>query len=416
MQPYIYFEAFLGVKAPWSVQEVALDEKKKAIYIELGYAQEKQKFSFFSKNTNLDPAAINELGSKKTWTHTSFGYYTCYISSAFANSMINGVGISREVMAQPAFMGDLKRNYTHQLRQQVAIASARNFSPEAIASQFVIDLALVQEILQDVAQASEQNRLAACLPTEADPIWERIISDKLHLKTQNFSLRLLLSKLKLLFLEAQDDATVAAAIAELRQYFISQAANLDVEINQICSLSVKKQAAEERTAAANKLVLPSLKNAIWLKILGGKINLNSSNVSLNLLLVRSRHAFQNSLDNHAKILVLHSVREYFKKNARLLRTELVLINQLMNAPEEVQFTLPDERHQVWQRILKDDAFLPSSHIAYKLLLANLRSQLLMNPGQVVELNAARRIRDFMKQNQRFLEREYRQVLDSSYSL
>ncbi len=274
---------------------------------------------------------------------------------------------------------------------------------------------MVGEILQDLEKAAENDRLAACLPTEADPIWERIISDKLHLKTQNFSLRLLLSKLKLAFLDAKDEAIVANTIIELRKYFISQAANLDVEINQVCSLSLKKQAAEERAAAVNKLVLPSLKNTIWLKMIAGKINLNSSNVSLNLLLVRSRHAFQNSVDNHGKLLVLNSVREYFKKNARLLRAELVLINQLMNAPEDVQFTLPDEKHQVWQRILKDDTFLPSSHIAYKLLLSNLRSQLLMNPDPIVEIGAARRIRDFMKQNQRFLENEYRHVMSSSYS-
>ncbi len=415
MQPRFYFEAFLGIKAPWSIQEVALDEKKKAIYIELGYAQEKPKFSLFSKSGEVDPSGISDTGTRKRWTHTSFGYYSCYITSSFANNMINGVGISRDVLSQPAFIGDLKRNYTHQLRQQVAITSARGFSAEAIASQFAIDLVLVQEILQDLEKAAESDRLAACLPTETDPIWERIISDRLHLKTQAFSLRLLLSKLKLAFLEAKDDAAVNATVIDLRKYFISQAANLDAEINQVCSLSMKKQVAEERAAVVNKLVLPSLKNGIWLKMIAGKINLNSTNVSLNLLLVRARHAFQNSADNHGKLVVLNSVREYFKKNARLLRAELVLINHLMNAPEEAQFTLPDENHQVWQRILKDDAFLPSTHIAYKLLLANLRSQLLMNPDPVVEISAARRIRDFMKQNQRFLEKEYRLVLNRSYS-
>ena len=178
---------------------------------------------------------------------------------------------------------------------------------------------------------------------------------------------------------------------------------------------MKKAAVEERAAAANKLVLPGLKNGIWLKLISGKVNLNSANVSLNLLLVRSRHAFQNAIDTQHRLLVLNSVREFFKKHARQLRSELVLINQLMHAPEEVQYTLPDEKHQIWQRILKDDTFIPSSHIAYKLLLANLRSQLLMNPDPVVELSAARRVRDFMKQNQRFMESEYRMVLNSSYS-
>jgi hypothetical protein len=138
-------------------------------------------------------------------------------------------------------------------------------------------------------------------------------------------------------------------------------------------------------------------------------------MSLNLFLVRLRHAFQNSADNNARVLTLNSLREFFKKNARSLKPELVLINKLMNAPEETQFTLPGEQHDIWKRILKDDSFIPSAHMAYKLLLSNLRSQLLMNPDPVVELNAARKIREFINHNQRFMQQELRMVLRNSYS-
>ena len=91
----------------------------------------------------------------------------------------------------------------------------------------------------------------------------------------------------------------------------------------------------------------------------------------------------------------------------------LFINQLMNVPEEAQYSLPDERSEIWKRILKDDTFIPSSHIAYKLLLSNLRSQILMNPDPVVELNAVRRVRDFIKHNQRFMQQELRLVLSNS---
>lgn len=414
-QPKHYFEAIFGINAPWSIQDVAIDEKNKIIQLELAYSTEKSRFSFLSKSADADANGIGETPTVKRWVHTSLGQYSCYVSSAFVDKSPSGLGIGRGSLLQPSFIGETSRNYTHQLRQQVALAHMRGLASDAIANLYKIEINLADEIINDINSTAETYRLATCLPTEADPIWEKIITDKFHLKTQLFSLKLLLSKLKLTILEKEGEARLTESITELRKFFIAHTNSLDAEYMQICALSTKKVAAETQRAAATKLVLPALKNSIWLKLITGKIDLKSTNMSLNLFLVRLRHAFQNSADNNARVLTLNSLREFFKKNARSLKPELVLINKLMNAPEEAQFTLPNEQHDIWKRILKDDSFIPSSYMAYKLLLSNLRSQLLMNPDPVVELNAARKIREFINHNQRFMQQELRMVLRSSYS-
>ncbi len=314
---------------------------------------------------------------------------------------------------QPNFLGDPNRSYTHQLRQQVALANIRGMAIDAISNMLKVDIGIIEEILGDIDRTPETHRMATCLPCPSDPIWENIITDRFHLKTQLFPLKLMLSKLKLSMIDPKVEIKLSDAVNELRKFLISHINTLDAEISQICALSTKKQAIEERQNTTTKLVLPALKNSIWLKLITGKIDLNSTNMPLNLFLVRLRHAFQNTDDHNAKIFSLNSLREFFRKNARSLKKELVLINQLMNAPEEQQFSLPDERSDIWKRILKDDTFIPSSHIAYKLLLSNLRPQLLMNPDPVVELNAARRVRDFIKHNQRFMQQELRMVLSSN---
>jgi hypothetical protein len=136
---------------------------------------------------------------------------------------------------------------------------------------------------------------------------------------------------------------------------------------------------------------------------------------LNLFLVRSRHAFKNTSETNTRLAILNSLREFFRKNARSLKAELIVINKLMHTPESEQFSLPNEQHQIWKKILKDDTLILSSHMAYKLLLANLRSQIRLNPDPVVELSAARRIRDFINQNQRFMQNELRQVISISHA-
>ena len=412
-QPKHYFEAILGINSPWSTQDVNIDEKNKIIQITLSYHFEKSRFSFFSKANDVNNNKIVDTGLTKRWLHGSIGYYSCHILSSFYDPNISSAGISRDALLQPNFLGDPNRNYTHQLRQEVALAYIRNLTPDAIANILRIDQSLVDDILSDIEKTPESYRLATCLPCESDPIWEHMIYDKFHLKTQLFPLKLILSKLKLSMIDPKVDVKLSDSVNELRKFFISHINTLDAEVSQIVALSMKKQSIEERRNTTTKLVLPALKNSIWLKLITGKLDLGSSNMPLNLFLVRLRHAFQNTDDNNARVFALNSLREFFRKNARNLKKELVLINQLMNTPEEDQYSLPDERSEIWKRILKDDSFIPSSHIAYKLLLSNLRSQILMNPDPVVELNAVKRVRDFIKHNQRFMQQELRLVLSNN---
>jgi len=409
MQPKSYFESLLGIHAPWTIQDVTIDDIHRVIEIEVATSNEKSMFSFLNKDAD-------QATSKKRWAHINLGHYTCYISSKHNPKADNELSLTQSTLLQPQFIGDTHSNYTHLLRQQISLAKLRGLDTTAIASLFKIEASLVEKIMADVAKFPENTQLACCLPTEIDTIWEKILTDKVHLKTQVVPLKLILSKLKLTNTDAkQHQDNLKDSILSLRKFFISQAKILESEYCQVCGISNKKQLSEERQSNVTKLMLPSLKNSIWLKMITGKINLHSTNVSFNLFLTRLRHAFQNSKDNNSRLNTLNSLREFFRKNARQLKPELIQINKLMNAPEDTQYSLPDEQHKIWRRILREDGFIPTAHVAYKLLLANLRSQVLMNPDPVIELNAVRRIRDFLSHNQKNMQQELRMVLKTAYA-
>lgn len=408
-QPKSYFEAVLGINAPWTVQDVIIDEMHRIIEVEVALSSEKSMFSFLNKGHEEATAQ-----GKKRWSHINLGHYTCYISSLHTQKADQDLSLTQSTLLQPQFIGDTHSGYTHLLRQQVSLAKLRGLDPAAIASLFKIEISLVEKIIADVAKFPENTQLACCLPTEVDSIWEKILTDKVLLKTQVVPLKLLLSKLKLSTDDKNRDSLKESILA-LRKFFISQSKILDAEYCQVCSISNRKQIADDRQSTTTKLLLPSLKNSIWLKMITGKVNLHSANVSFNLFLTRLRHAFQNSKDNNSRLNTLNSLREFFRKNARQLKPELIQINKLMNAPEDTQYSLPDVQHKIWRRILREDGFMQSGHVAYKLLLANLRSQVLMNPDPVIELNAVRRIRDFLSHNQKTMQQELRMVLKTAYA-
>ena len=99
------------------------------------------------------------------------------------------------------------------------------------------------------------------------------------------------------------------------------------------------------------------------------------------------------------------LRDYFHKNFRALRSELILINRFINVSRSSNVALPDASHGIWRKILRQDDFIPSEHIAYKLLLSRLRSKLLQSDDPVIELEAARSVRSFIEQNQRTMHKE-----------
>lgn len=413
-QPAYYFESLLGINPPWIIKEIVFEEKKKTVQLFLDIPPEKSRSFFLTKSTPETTDGATDSGMQKRWFHTGIGCYSCIIVSKYVNQTPCISGISRDTLTQPHFLGSINRSYTHQLRQQVALSSVLGMSSETIARCYNIEQSLVDEILIDVEKTPENYRKATILPMETDSIWEKIITDKFQLKTQTLPLKLLLSKLKLANYDSQ--AKLSESIGELRKYFVAHANNLTAEYKQVCSLpNAMPSTTAEHQNNVLKLVLPALKNSIWLKLIAGKVDLESRNMPLNLFLVRSRHAFKNTSETNTRLAILNSLREFFRKNARSLKAELIVINKLMHTPEAEQFSLPNEQHQIWKKILKDDSLIPSSHMAYKLLLANLRSQLRLNPDPVVELSAARRIRDFINQNQRFMQNELRQVISISHA-
>ena len=105
------------------------------------------------------------------------------------------------------------------------------------------------------------------------------------------------------------------------------------------------------------------------------------------------------------------IRNYFLKNYRKLKPELLLINRALEVRKKSSFKLPKEEHEVWRKILHDKDLVSSNHMAYQLLLSKLRAQIQLHQDPVVELNAARSIRNFLKQNQHSMRKELSQVFE-----
>ena len=392
-------EEILGIQAPWHIKSVQFDSGRQIANIYLDSKDKKKLFGLIDSNKQAD--VVKQQGQ---WTFMPLATYKSVIHAEVA--ITDSEAISLTSLDNPSYLGNTSRSYSNYLLQQVALAELKGIPEAFICATQRITEELYQQIRTDIEKASPQARSLIFLPPENDPTWLRVLKDQMLIKTNLLPLKLLLSKLKLSAAKTTDNDEVVNLVAALRKFFVANVHVLDDEISQLCGINDDKT---RRQVAVNKqkqrLVLPALKNPVWIDLLTGRLKLNSQSVPLNLLISRQRIGFLQGKDSATRIDAIEKLREYVRRNHRSLKPELVLINRAMAINEKSSLRLPNPDHEIWQRILQDDDTVPSENIAYKLLLAKLRMQVQTSSDPVIKLEAARSIRNFMGQNQRALKRE-----------
>lgn len=390
----------LGIYAPWSIHSAKVQETTRAIDVHVDTGERARLFGLLSQNRRKSFANANTC----SWQYMMFGRYRVVIHAPIETQRASSSVLNYDELNQPCFLGNHQRKYSNFLRQQVVHLHALDARRDQIAHSLALPAQLVETILEDLSGVSTQIQALSGMPMELDPVWERVLRGEILLTTQTLPLKLLLSKLQLATAGISRSADLIPLAMDLRKFFIANAWILGREIEQIFGstlLPAQRKAAEP----VQKLVLPALINPVWQELITGKVNLRSGNVALNLLISRQRIQHESGSNPRSRLEAIEVLREYFHKNHRSLQPELLLLNRACAMREKTRYRLPEADHLVWQQILEDDTVIPSNHMAYKLLLTRLRAQVRHQPSNAIKLDAANRIREFIKQNHKSMKQE-----------
>lgn len=409
--------AMAGIYPPWSIESVDIDDKEKLLTLTLGLiAETRSKYlGILGSGRSAQKDAGETYGS---WHHLPVGVYRTIICSAVPAQLQNIKNdLDRHVLELPHFLGSNTRPYSNYLRQTVALARLKGVDDDALSSCMGLPDNIVKSIVHDIDHVAPNDDNLVLMPMEIDPVWQDVLLDKLHLKTSLLPLKFLLSKLKLASAKAKSADDLLEYVMELRNFFLANASKLNDEVYQICGLTNKN--IKRKTNVENmsqRLVLPSTNNPLWIDLLTGKLSLNSQSIPLRLLITRQRNMFLQAKNNTEKVHAIDVIRDYFRKNCRVLKPELIIINRALSVSKNTKYALPDPNHAIWQKILNDDQFIPSDHIAYKLLLSKLRNQITQNRDPVLSIEAAKNIRSFIAQNQKTMRNELTVILQQANAI
>ncbi len=393
----------LGIHRPWLIKSVGADNRKSQIVVNLEASKKNKNLSFFDSKKN-NPKLI-----EGSWAYQPIGSFRSIIQ-AYTSPLQSNTAINDTLLSLPAFVGHPARKYSNYLRQQVALSQLKGLDNSTIASTLFIDEALVEQIIKDINLSPSKARALVCLPTEVDPIWNKVLSNRVFIRTSVLPLKLLLSKSELA-IRSGKGVDFFEIIMQLRNFFIANIHLMDDEIDQLCGFNSENMKSRLRQRKSKqRLVLPSLMNPLWFNVLSGNLELKSPHVPLNFLISRQQEAFLKSNTLDEKIQAIDTLRKYFRKHYRSLKSELLFINRVLEIPGQSQWRLPAADHEVWNKILQDKNFIPSNHVAYRMLLATLRSRVSLSSDPRVKVQAVLRIRDFLCQNKNAMRNEINNIL------
>ena len=387
-------EQILGVYAPFRVKDVFINSEQEVLTVQLEEQSNKIRGIFSNSVKKV-------TGKKVSWHHSKTGRFNTVIeiepsASTFSKS---------RTLNPPAFLGAQNSNYTYQLQQTILLAASKKLDSETISSLTGVDRQLIAQIISDAENVQQDQQAQNMLPLETDPVWRAIIKHDISFKTNLSSLKFLISRLELTYINnKQDPSVIQDSVATLRQFFIKYRAQLKSEYAQI-GVNLEPVSQKTETKKSNKRVSLTAEHPIWNNILTGDIDLLSKNTGLNLYITQLKTLYRkNENTNDDKHQIAKELLFYLKKNMAKLKPELVSISRIVTQMGEVNAnqSLPDENSPIWTRLLNGEFNIESKQMAFKLLLVKARSN--ENTSEAVE-----QVRQYFSRNSRLLENELRQI-------
>lgn len=148
--------------------------------------------------------------------------------------------------------------------------------------------------------------------TPAHPVWDNILTEKFSLMSSNLAFNLYISRLKNLYNKDLSSSEKRDIVIELMKYLKKNIASLRNELIAI------KKIAENIDSEPEDNNIPEKSDSIWQDILNERVELKSSKLNLNLLLVKLKSQMAKGFEQESS----EELHQFFSDNYRSLKHEI----------------------------------------------------------------------------------------------
>lgn len=202
---------------------------------------------------------------------------------------------------------------------QESVATLRAFfvkNKASLTSEYQQIGAKKEEVVNPIDKPATQNKSASKL-TPTHPVWDNILTEKFSLMSSNLAFNLYISRLKNLYSKDLSSSEKRDIVIELMKYLKKNIVSLRSELIAI------KRISETIDSEPKDNNIPNKSDSIWQDILNERVEIKSSKLNLNLLLVKLKSQMAKGFEQESA----EELHQFFSDNYRSLNREIQSLSE-----------------------------------------------------------------------------------------
>jgi hypothetical protein len=202
---------------------------------------------------------------------------------------------------------------------QESVATLRAFfikNKANLSSEYQQIGAKKEQVVNPIDKPATQNKSASKL-TPTHPVWDNILTEKFSLMSSNLAFNLYISRLKNLYSKELSSSEKRDIVIELMKYLKKNIASLRTELIAI------KRISETIDSEPKDKNIPNKSDSIWQDILNERVEIKSSKLNLNLLLVKLKSQMAKGFEQESA----EELHQFFSDNYRSLNREIQSLSE-----------------------------------------------------------------------------------------
>lgn len=253
------------------------------------------------------------------------------------------------------------------------------------------------------------------LPPETDDSWQRIVSGEHDIQTNAVGLQMLLQRVRQDIANNPSEVTRLNASKLLRQYFIKNRNQHKADVAIITEKSLQTGGAKQNLMPGNVVKfhssltdLPDNHHPIWQTIVTGKLQIQTANVALQMMMERVRQSTERNPSESSHAAAIKILRHFFMKHKERLHDEIQQMG-IQLAPAESVMSIPAENAVCWNELIDGDLKIVTNTVGLQMMMERVRQSVEKNNNNSNRMAGIKILRQYFIKHQATAQNEIRQL-------
>tara|TARA_R110002072_G_scaffold14582_9_gene60242 strand:- start:56503 stop:58056 length:1554 start_codon:yes stop_codon:yes gene_type:complete len=424
MQDTEILTLLLNLDDEWHINTVEVDRPSNRIDIAIAHGSKKKKSFFGNSKSNDDIQTIKlrhlPISGMRTYLHVP-APSTVESNKSWAPS---GSQLTNEM---EAFLIDILNN-TKSNQAAAKISGVTAAEIREVSERTGAGADNLADALSNVANATNTSTSSPTdyfdtksfeliehtnIPPETHDNWQRIINGDQIIKTKAVGLQMLLQRIRQDIAKNPSEVSRIKSAKLLRQYFIKNQDKHKADIAIISGISTQASNQEQiGILASESSVFPGVNDAVWQKIINAELQIQTSNVALQMMMERVRQSVERNPSESSRQAGAKILRQFFIKHKARLSSESQQMGIRVSIPitsAKTDVILPSENASCWQQLVIGELKIQTNTVGLQMMLERVRQSVEKNTSETNRMAGIKILRQYFLKHQASSQNEILQL-------